>query len=127
MNVYPLTKVKEFRLKLFPKDFYKVKDFYENTLGYPITDSWDGDKSKGAMFDTGVAIIELLTPKTDYVNLQGSNVALMVDDIWKLWDKLKNHPNIVMPLTERPWGDVSFRITDPEGFQITFFTPKKMK
>lgn len=124
---YPLTKTTQFRLKLYPKDFYKVKDFYENVLGFPILNRWDGMDNKGIMFDTGMAIIELLTPKDGYVPIQGSNVSLQVADVWTLWEKLKDHSNIVKPLNLRPWGDMAFRIADPEGFQITFFTPNKLR
>lgn len=126
-GLYPLTETTQFRLKLYPKDFYKVKDFYENVLGYPILNSWDGDDSKGVLFDTGVAIIELLTPKDGYVQIAGSNVSLQVKNVWSLWKKLKNHTSIVKSLSLAPWGDIGFRIADPEGFQITFFTPSKLK
>ena len=106
-----------------------MKDFYENTLGYPIVNSWDNGNDKGVMFDTGMAVLELLTPKDGYLPVQGSNVSLRVADIWALWEKLKDHPNIVKPLGINPWGDgdLSFRIVDPEGFRITFFAPNKSK
>lgn len=126
-NLYPLTKTTEFRLKLYPKDFFLVKDFYENTLGYPIVNSWDYGNDKGVMFNAGTAIIELITPRGEYLPIQGSNISLQVEDVWALWEKLKDHPNIVKPLGLNPWvgGDVSFRINDPEGFRISFFSPKK--
>lgn len=127
MIVYPLTKTTQFRVKLYPRDFYKTKNFYENVLGYPILNSWDEVNNKGVMFDTGVVIIELLTPKDGYVPIQGSNVSLQVADVWALWEKLKDHPNIVKPLSLVSWGDMRFRIVDPEGFQLTFFTPEKLK
>lgn len=127
MKISSLTKVREFRLKLYPKNFYKVKQFYEDVLGYQIVNSWDGEKNKGVMFDTGVAVLELLTPKKGYVGVKGSNVSLMVKDVWALWEKLKNHPNIVKSLNLRPWGDMSFGIVDPEGFKISFFTPNSQK
>ena len=126
-NLYPLTKTKEFRLKLYPKDFLKVKDFYENLLGYPIVTSWDNENDKGAMFDTGVGIIELLTPKSGFIPIQGISISLKVSDVWTLWGKLKNHQSIVMPLNVRSWGDATFKIADPEGFQISFFTQNKTR
>lgn len=125
--LYPLTRTTQFRLKLYPKDFYTVKNFYENVLGYPIVDSWDGEDSKGVMFNTGEAILELLTPKDEYKPLQGSDIALKVENVWILWEKLKDHPNIVKPLATYSWGDTGFKIADPEGFRISFFTPTKEK
>ena len=128
-TLHKLTKVKEFRLKLYPKDFYKVEDFYENTLGFEIVNSWDEENDKGVMFNTGDAILELLTPKDGYKPVQGAGLSLMVKDVWALWEKLKDHINIIKPLSEQPssWGDVGFQIADPEGFKITFFTPNKDK
>ncbi len=128
--MYPLTKTTQFRFKMYPKDFYKVKEFYEKVLGYPIVDSWDSPDDKGVMFNTGAAVIEIMTPRKGFNPLiQGTGLSLMVEDVWSLWEKLKNHPNILKPLSTAPssWGDVGFRIKDPEGFQITFFTPAKLK
>jgi len=79
------------------------------------------------MFNTGAGILELNSPDGEHKPLQGANASFEVADVWTLWDKLKDHPNIVKPLTLRPWGDMSFRIVDPEGFQISFFTPAKRK
>ncbi len=128
-DIQKLTLVTEFRFKLYPKDFYKVKDFYENTLGYQIVDSWDSENDKGVMFNTGDAILELLTPKKGYKPMQGAGLSLMVRDVWSLWERLKDHSNIIKPLSQKPstWGDVEFRIADPEGLQITFFTHAKQK
>lgn len=96
-SVQKLTLVTEFRFKLYPKNFYKVKDFYENILSYQIVDSWDSKNDKGVMFNTGDAILELLTPKDGYKPVQGSGLSLMVKDVWTLWEKLKDHPNIIKP------------------------------
>lgn len=127
-KMYPLTKVTQFRFKMYPKDFYKVKEFYGNVLGYPIVDSWDSVDDKGVMFNVGTAIIEIMTPRDKFIPpIQGVGLALMVEDVWSLYEKIKNHPNIIKPLRSHPssWGDISFRIADPEGFQITFFTQAK--
>ena len=61
--MYPLTKTTQFRFRIFPKDYYKVKSFYEKDLGYPILHSWDEKYNKGVMFDTGDGIIQLNTPE----------------------------------------------------------------
>ena len=123
-NIYPLTRTNEFRLKLYPSDFKKVKDFYENVLSFPLLNSWVGETS-GAMFNAGASIIELLTPKEEYVPIRGAAVSLGVDDVWKLWEELRGKIKIVHDLRNNSWGDTSFRVSDPEGFEITFFTKTK--
>ena len=123
-NIYSLTKTSEFRLKLYPNDFKKVRDFYENILNFPLLDNWDGENS-GAMFNTGAGIVELLTSKEGYTPIRGTNLSLGVDDVWKLWEELKDKVKVIHALRNNSWGDTSFRISDPEGFEITFFTKTK--
>lgn len=118
-----LTKVKEFRLKLYPKDFYKVRAFYEKTLGYPVIQEWDhGENEKGVMFDTGGTTLELLSPKSGFQPIQGASISIEVQDVMKLWEYIKDKADIEFEPRHNSWGDTSFRVRDPEGFQITFFT-----
>ena len=74
-------KINEFRLKLYPKDFYKVKEFYEKVLGFEIIHGWDHEDKKGAMFKVGPAIFELLWEQgqisPSYVS---TDVSWQVDD-----------------------------------------------
>jgi catechol 2,3-dioxygenase-like lactoylglutathione lyase family enzyme len=123
MALYPLTKVQEFRLKLYVKDFDKSKEFYQQLLGYPVVNEWDrGEEDKGVMFNTGSAIIELLTPEDGYVPLQGTGISLEVVDVKALWNNIKTQVEIVFELRNNEWGDTSFAIKDPDGYKITFFT-----
>lgn len=118
-----LTRVIEFRLKLYPKDFDTVRNFYENLLTYPVTKEWNrGNEDKGVMFDTGGAIIELLTPEADYTPIQGMDLSLGVADVATLWEHLREQVPVIFPLRHNAWGDSSFCISDPEGLKITFFT-----
>ena len=123
MKFNPLTKVSEFRLKLYPKNFEKSKSFYKDLLGYPVYKEWDrGLNDKGIMFDVGNVTLELLSPEKEFVPLQGSGVSLEVKDVHKLWDNIKDKANIIFKIRNNEWGDTSFGISDPDGYQITFFT-----
>lgn len=115
-----LTAVREFRLKLYPEDFYKVKNFYIK-LGYEVTQEWDRDESKGVMFNLGGTTLELLWPG-DSENEYRADISLEVEDVWKLYEEIKDKPFVIQGLTDNPWGDTSIKLNDPEGFQITFFT-----
>lgn len=122
-NFNELTRVREFRLKLCPKDFYKVRAFYEETLGYPVIEEWDrGENEKGVMFDTGCATLELLSPKQDFKPVQGTGISIEVQDVMELWKHLKDKVDVEFEPRHNAWSDTSLRIKDPEGFQITFFT-----
>jgi len=118
-----LTEVKEFRVKLYPKDFEKMRKFYEKDLQFAVISEWNnGVHDKGVMFDVGGTILELLSPKDGYKPIMGCSFSLEVHDVHALWESMKNGNNIVFPIRDNSWRDTSFCISDPEGFQITFFT-----
>lgn len=118
-----LTKVADFRFKIYPKDFGAMRSFYSDTLGYPITKEWDrGESDRGVMFDVGTATLELLTPEEGYKPLQGIGLSLEVKDVVALYEVLKEKTNVLFTPRHNEWGDTSFRITDPEGLELTFFT-----
>jgi len=114
--------VTEFRLKLYPKDFYKVREFYEKTLGFTVIGKWDrGEQDQGVMFQVGPAILELLSPEGDYRAITGSGLSLEVPDVRELWLQLKDKVQVIFELRDNAWNDTSFCIADPEGFEMTFF------
>lgn len=118
-----LTKITEFRLKLHPKDFIVGKNFYQDILQFPIVHEWDnGEKDRGAMFDVGGTVLELITAKHGYRLPQGTDIALEVPDVHGLWEKLNGKAPVIFPPRDNALGDTSFRIADPDGFEITFFT-----
>lgn len=119
-----LVVVKEFRLKLYPKDFYLVREFYEKQLQFPVIHDWDrGEESKGVMFDVGGTTLELLYPANGgYKKIAGADISLEVPNVKELWKQMKDDYNVLHPIRHNAWGDTSFRIADPEGFEITFFT-----
>jgi len=121
-----LTEVKEFRVKLYPKDFEKVRSFYEKDLQFTVVNEWEGGEyDKGVMFNVGGTILELLFPAEGYKQVAGCSFSLEVNDVHALWDTMKNGKNIVFPIRDNAWEDTSFCISDPEGFEITFFTRHK--
>lgn len=115
-----------FRLKLYPRDYVHAKTFYAEILGFPLVNEWDrGNDDKGAMFQVGPAVIEILTPEKNYTPVVGADVSLEVPDVQALWHGLQNKVGVIFPLRHNAWGDSSFCIKDPEGFELTFFTKDK--
>ncbi|HMH70146.1 MAG TPA: VOC family protein [Candidatus Saccharimonadales bacterium] len=117
------TIVSEFRLKLYPKDFVAMRKFYEETLGFIVLNEWDrGETDRGVMFQVGSAVLEVLTPENAYQPIAGSGLSLEVPDVHELWTHLKDEVPVIFELRDNSWGDTSFCIADPEGFELTFFT-----
>ena len=117
-------KVNEFRLRLYPDDFYGSREFFLNVFGFSIRHEWDEPDSKGVMFDVGGTTLEFLWPdEGGYGDLAtGSGLSLAVDDVWKLFDELKDKVEIKHSLRDNSWGDTSFGVVTPQGYKISFFT-----
>ena len=120
-------KINEFRLKLYPEDFYKQRSFYKNVLGFNIIHEWDREDSKGVMFNVGGTTLEFMWPVEEGLEdiSTGSGLSLEVDDVNALFDELKDKTTITHELRDNPWGDRSFGISDPHGYKISFFTKLK--
>jgi catechol 2,3-dioxygenase-like lactoylglutathione lyase family enzyme len=117
--------VTAFRLKLYPRDYIAVRTFYEQILGFPIVGEWDrGEHDRGAMFGVGPAVLELLAPEKEYQPVTGADISLEVSNVQALWEQLQDQAEVVFALRDNDWGDSSFCIKDPEGFEITFFTKR---
>jgi len=120
-------KVNEFRLKLYPQDYYSNHRFFREVLGFKINHEWDHDDSKGVMFDVGGTILEFMWPvEDDLKNMaSGSGLSLSVDDVNALYKNLKDKVEITHAIRQNSWGDISFGIATPENYKISFFTKIK--
>lgn len=117
--------VTEFRLKLYPKNFSKMRDFYENKLGFDVLSEWNRG-SKGVMFKVNKTVFELIEDSSKCGVFKGSGISLEVKNVRELWKYFKTYDKINHKLRRNSWGDFSFSILDPEGFEITFFTKFKL-
>ncbi len=122
MNFSPLTKVNEFRLKVFIRDFDATKKFYTEVLLFPLITEWQEEDYRGLMFDTGTAIIEFLPAKNENISFPNTDVSLHVENVHTLWEYIQGKAVIIFPLRKNDWGDTSFCIADPNGFHLTFFS-----
>jgi uncharacterized glyoxalase superfamily protein PhnB len=120
-------KINEFRLKLYPEDFFKQRSFYKDVLGFKITHEWDREDSKGVMFDIGGTTLEFMWPQEDGLAdmATGSGLSLAVDDVHALFNGLKDKVKLTHEIRDNPWGDTSFGIKDPNGYKISFYTQHK--
>ena len=52
----------------------------------------------------------------------GIEIVVLVDDVEKYYEKVKEFANVVEPLKVRPWGLKDFRTVDPFGYYLRFTT-----
>lgn len=116
-------KVHEFRLKIYPKDFDKVRTFYLDVMGFEITHEWNRSQDdRGTMFAVGETTLELLSPEDGQNTGTGFGLSLEVPNVKELWEAFKDKDYVTHDLRHNSWGDTSFQIRDPEGLKISLFT-----
>lgn len=115
----------ECRVKLFLSGtlFDRVRDFYHERLQLSELHHWLDTGSRGVMFRLGPnLILELIEDERAGCVVLGCDLSLAVEDVWRLHRELSGRRVRVGPLGDREWGDTSFRIVDPSGFSIVFFS-----
>lgn len=97
----------------------KSKQFYVDLLGFEENSfyqptKWLSFKYKGNSF---FAIQEVLNfqrqPSEDLIDFY-------VDDIEKLWDRIKEKVTVKSKLEKTPWGSYKFVVQDPDGYNLGF-------
>jgi hypothetical protein len=82
-----MVEIKQFRLKLYVKEF--AKEFYKDTLRFPLLHEWAGD-TQGAMFDIGENKVLIISwgPKPVGILIESEQVAKNFRDyfevVWKM-------------------------------------------
>ena len=116
--------IREVRIKLYTRDQQKRRAFYEEALGWTIKKEWHrGETDWGVMYAPAAnVVLELLPPEKTYGLAPAVDLSLEVGDAAAEWQRLQSTAAIIFPLRHNPWGDQSFCIADPEGFELTFFS-----
>jgi catechol 2,3-dioxygenase-like lactoylglutathione lyase family enzyme len=105
-------------------DYPRSTEFYREVLGFPLQEEWDAPDGRGALFATGVGVIEVLedSPHHPAEPPRGVRVSIEVGEVDGLHDRLVGAGVAPTdPLADRPWGHRSFTIEDPSGLPLTFF------
>ena len=121
------------QLELHVPDFGPVKDYY-GKLGFEIVWERPAEEDKGYLVMMMAQTIICFWPGTESVYQQpyfkdflketprgyGVELVIMVDDIDKYYEDVKDSANIVEPLVVQPWGSKDFRCADPFGYYLRF-------
>ena len=114
----------EFRVVWFPRDYDASVAFYRDTLGFPVVGGWDrGPDDRGALLAAGSGIVELiqLHEGQAYIPPAGMGLYVEVDDVDALSEQLAGVA--LSPPENRPWGHRVLSIADPDGVDVTLFSP----
>lgn len=126
----------QFRFAFFPRDYESTVAFYRDGLELPIVGTWDrgpGPGERGTLFTAGSGLIETLAlPENrdesvwDYRPPQGVLIVIEVDDVDSHYKSaLEKELPIKEELRDQDWGHRSFRVSDPNGITLYFFSVKR--
>lgn len=121
----------KFRFTYFTDKYEETLEFYKEKLEFDLEHSWDRNAyDKGALFKTGVGLIEvlLLPPEEerntglDYRSPQG---AFMCIQVWNVDELFKKYGSAGVPfkqqVTDQSWGHRTFSVIEPNGLILYFF------
>ncbi|MBC9914185.1 VOC family protein [Chitinophaga varians] len=124
-------KVKELRLVLTVDNLEEIIRFYRDTVGLPVSKSWDEETGSGVILEAGRASLELIDAKhaatIDALEV-GRRVAGPVRIALNVGKEIETATatlsaagaEVISPVVAAPWSRVS-RLQDPAGMQLTLF------
>ena len=126
--------IRQFRVVVRAKSFERTSRFYGESLAFPRLQSWDREDERGALFQAGAAVIQVVgrpasaeTPRSydESYDYQGPHhkmtLALLVpsaDAAYK--EALFRDKNIPGGLRQDTDGGLIFETHDPDGVKILF-------
>lgn len=122
--------IDQFRTVVRARDFDRSSRFYGDTLGLPQLTAWDTDHGRGARYQAGSGVIEIVGPARgedadETYNYQGPRhkveIVLLVPSAQAVYDELIfRERNIPGGLENAEDGDLVFTTHDPDGVPIQF-------
>ena len=124
--------IRQFRVVLKARDFDRTCSFYGETLALPRLQSWDRESGRGALYQAGNAVIEILgrghgadegrDEAFDYQGpMQKMTLMLHVPSAEKAYEELIfRNRNVPGGLSTDTDGVMTFGTHDPDGVKIVF-------
>ena len=121
----------QFRCAYATDKYEATVEFYRDGLGLEIDESWDrSDTDKGTLFKAASGIIEVVKRSTvkshgewESHRPQGFTIVIETDNVDDLYERLAGREiNITEGLKDQKWGHRSFRVSDPNGVSLYFYS-----
>jgi hypothetical protein len=128
--------IRQFRVVVRAKNFERTCRFYGESLSLPRLQSWDGETSRGATYQAGAGIIEVLgrpasaagaapRGRDEVFEYQGPQhkmaLTFVVPSAEKAYEELlQRDKNIPGGLRREDDGTLIFETHDPDGVKIVY-------
>ncbi|MEN6523328.1 MAG: VOC family protein [Anaerolineaceae bacterium] len=115
-----------FGIVFISKNYDEAIHFYRDLLKFTVDHSWDnGAGNRGSVFCVGNGTIEILALKPDAEHKPPMNfeVYMEVENVDQFYFHVKS---LGIPIrgeiADKPWGQRTFSLTDPDGIKLVFYT-----
>ena len=125
--------IRQFRVVIRTAHFERALKFYGDSLALPRLQSWDGEDSRGVLFQAGPAVVEILGPPAsqdprfgdERFESQGprtrTKLLFLVPSAQQAFDEIFfRDKNIPGGLLKDEDGVLMFETHDPDGIRVAF-------
>lgn len=121
----------QFRCAYATDKYEETIEFYQRGLGFDVVEFWNrSDVDKGTLFSAASGIIEVVLRSTEeshgeWENYrpQGFTIVIESENVERLYEEISQRDVVIVEgLKDQTWGHRSFRVSDPNGVQIYFYS-----
>ena len=117
----------EFRFSFHTMIYEETIAFYRDQLKLPVVKIWNrGFNDSGHLFKAASGLIVVLQSATKQIDpLKDAVILVQVEDIDRYYTELKERGvSIAQEIQKREWGHRDFKIVDPNGLLLGFYSEK---
>ena len=117
----------EFRFSFHTMKYQETIDFYRDLLAFPVVKTWNrGFNDSGHLFQAASGLIVVLQSATMQIEpLKDAVILIQVEDLDKFYADVKERGvSIVQEIQKREWGHRDFKMADPNGLILGFYSEK---
>ncbi len=115
----------EFRFSFQTMKYSETISFYRDLLKFPVLKTWNrGFNDSGHLFKAASGMIVVLQSATKQVDpLKDALILIQVEDLDSYYQELKERGvPVVQDIVKREWGHRDFKISDPNGLILGFYS-----
>lgn len=125
--------IRQFRVVIRTRNFERSNRFYGEVMALSRLQNWDREDGRGALFQAGAGVIEILGRTRDAVGVERDErydyqgpahkmtLTFVVPSAQKAYDELLfRDPSIRGGLRKDPDGTLVFETRDPDGVNLIF-------